>query len=264
MFSRPFKLTCVGAALAASVVAPVTLHLYNVRLREAVRRGRSHAEHVRTLQHENARLGRLLSASSEASATPRVHADLAQLRNEVTALEKLAREQHTAKRAHGGTDASALARNRDPEQGLTRLEYFQNVGQASPARAFQTLVWAILQGDDAALAKTLHLGADSRTRAEAFLSQLDERTRTTSPTPERLAALVLSQAMLEVPALHVTGETMSEPQQATVHIAGPAIEAKLTMQLAPVGWQLVMPEQLLEKFQLNWQQGATAVRNAEH
>lgn len=243
MISRPLKFSLLVLALVAGGGALALVRLDNRRLRLRVEDRRQHQAQAAALQQENARWQELLASRARgASAADAVlRAQLQQARAEVAALEKHAAERRTENAAQAARDVALLAANRDPRIGWARVENFANVGQGSPAAAFQTLVWAAVKGDEAEIVRLCAASNATRTQAEALIARLPEGARA-KWTPEKLAALVVTGALTEAPALHITGERLEDATNAVVtfRILGHDDDEKVRFKLGPSGWLLAL------------------------
>src|SRR5471030_3141809 len=144
MISKPLKIALVVLLLAVSGGAVAFLHLSNVQMRRRLAALQLRNQAVTRLRVDNAELKSELARTQgdEASATQAIHADVIRLRGEIAEWEKRAAERNQQLTAKAAAESAALDANRDPQKGLTRLEHFRNLGQATPGAAFQTLVWA--------------------------------------------------------------------------------------------------------------------------
>lgn len=111
----------------------VSLHRTNTALRKQVDEKRALLE-KRTVKTDQS--ARVIAASADVggaatAATNEAPTQLLQLRADVAALEKKAVEQYAA----NPEETDAPSTNRDPERGMTKLEYMQSVGQGTPAAA---------------------------------------------------------------------------------------------------------------------------------
>jgi uncharacterized protein HemX len=242
------KLKFVGVGLLFALLAAgiVVLKKQNAGLRERLAGLSSQNRQVNALREENERLRDLATRvrKDETDAARVVSIELQQAKGELASLEKRAkdlREQHLVR-------VATEANNRDPERGMTRLEFFQNVGRSTPAAALQTLVWAALKGDDAALASSLSVTGTAREKAEALLARLPENQRMKFHSPESLAALAIVGDILKTEALEVKGVTMTDATHATLALRRPdsAKEAKIPMLLGAEGWRVVVPERAVD------------------
>jgi hypothetical protein len=239
-------LVCIAAALlGAGLVGTISLHRHGAlrRLQVAAlqeqrdRRRRAPAE-VRPMPITTSAAGETTNAS--AAAQP---AESAKLRAEIAALEKRA-EEHFASQSEA-TDAPAT--NRDPEKGMTRLEYFRNAGQATPAAAFQTLVWAAMKGNDRAMAQTIGVADGARQEVQELIATLPESEREKYSTPESVIALFLAKAMVLVSAIQVVDTTQTDASNATITVRGlMGNDQTLPMRLGATGWQLWEGEKNVE------------------
>lgn len=247
MISRGLKITLVILLLGAGTLAAVVLRLDKARLRKnlaAAERGKVQAVQLRT---ENERTRALLAqtATTSAESARAVEADLQRLRGEVAALEKSAQARAGTAQAQAQGDAPALEQNRNPEAGLMRLEHFGDAGQASPAAAFQTFVWAAMRGEEAKQAGMIAFAGAGRAAVEAIVAALPEADRAKYSTPEKLAALFFADAFTQMQAAHVTNVTLTDPQHAVVSVRGlTPREQKIPLQLGPDGWQIAVPENM--------------------
>ncbi len=91
---------------------------------------------------------------------------------------------------------SPLTTTGTPETQLVDLDQFRNVGAATPAAAFQTMVWGSLKGDSDTLASLMILdpGGDD---LDALHRQLPAELRQAYPSPAHLAGLMWSSRMVE-------------------------------------------------------------------
>jgi hypothetical protein len=178
--------------------------------------------------------------------------ELEQARRDVAALEQRAlthRAEIVAASKRRMAEASAPPTSRDPEQGFTKLEYFQNVGRATPAATFQTLVWAALHGDESTLSAGLALDDRAHARAEVLLARLPDELRAQS-SPEKLAALWWNGTVLDVPAAQIIRQETQDDSHATLLTRGGiGGSSTLNFRRSATGWQIVIPESALESIQ---------------
>jgi len=250
MISKPLKIALVALLLAAGGAAIGFLHLSNAQLRQRIATLQQRNQMVTRLRSGNAELKDTLARSQgdDAAAREAIHADVIRARAELAEWEKRATERNQQLTAKTAAESAALDANRDPRTGLTRLEHFQNLGQAAPANAFQTLVWAALKGDDARLGQVSVVSDPARAKAEALIARLPEGARA-QWTPEKLAAMFFMGAFGEVTAAQVLAENTKDPQHVTlsVRLVGSGKEASLPLmaQLGTNGWQVVFDEKML-------------------
>lgn len=250
MRSKFIPVTLLVLFVAACVTAPVLLHRYNTRLRERIASERERSSQLAILREENQQLRNLAALARAAGESgTRMTTDLAEARAELAALEAKARKQHTAATTQAATDARDLTTNRDPVAGLTRLEHFRNVGHATPVAALQTLVWAAINRDEATLARSIALSDQARILGADIISRLNDSGRAQAPTPESLAGLTLSSALLRVPAIQIVGETRSSPTQAAVTVRGLADKDQtFPIELGSTGWRVMLPDKFVQGF----------------
>jgi hypothetical protein len=250
MRSKFIPLTLLVLLVAACVIAPVLLHRYNTRLRERIASERQRSSQLAILREENERLRKLAAhARAAGENSPRLTTELAEARAELATLEATARTQHAAATAQAAADARDLTTNRDPVAGLTRLEHFRNVGHATPVAAIQTLVWAAINRDEAILAQSIALSEQARSLGADIISRLNDSGRAQAPTPESLAGLTLSSALLRVTAIQIVGETRSSPTHAAITVRGIADKDQtFPIELGATGWRVMLPDKFVQGF----------------
>jgi hypothetical protein len=254
MLTRICWLALLFALAAAAICGIAVLHRTQRRLQQRVAILRQQSEEA-VRRHEDLRRTQNLIAraqAGDAAAARQVHAELLRARAEVTRLAESAEAKHQQKLIQSAAAAEALANNRDPTQGLMRLEYFQEVGQATPSAAFQTLIWAAVKGDDDRVAGLLTVTGAARAQAQAIIAALPEAMRATYPTPEKLAGLALANIVLDQTAIQVLGEIPNDPVTTSLSISGLEAGAqKVSFRQGPNGWQMVMPASAIRALQDN-------------
>ncbi len=230
--------TCIALALlCAGLIGTISLHHHNARLRVRVAELRQQRERQEREKEKErpAPIETQVDGDGANEPTPGFRADVAKVRIEIAALEKRAEEQYAS---HPET-TDAPAGNRDPEKGMTRLENLQNVGQFTPAAAFQTLAWAVLKGDDKVMAQVIGLDDVARKKVQELMANLPEAERDKYPTPESLVALFLAKALVNVSAIQIVDTTHKDTLNATITVRGlVGNDQQLPMRLGATGWQL--------------------------
>jgi hypothetical protein len=249
--SKSFKIITAALVSIACAVALTFLHLQNSLLKQRVIVRRSDQQRAATIKKENRQLEALFDRQnrSAAGAAASARALVEQTRAEIVVLERRAEERHVAKHAQDLRTAEALATNRDPRQGLTRLEYFQDRGQATPSAAFESLVWATMRGDEAAMVKLGSMSNAVREDAKALIARLPPDAQS-HWTPPKLAALWFTGALTELPALQITGESREDAENAVVTFRTPRGEdEKIKLKLSPDGWRVAVPSSAISRLE---------------
>ena len=231
--------------LVAGAVMIASLHGTNAKLRVEIQDKR--------LQHED-RIGLAANPAElrspvvglveePAGANAEMKSRVRQLDAEISRLEKKAADDFLL--SADGTDAPPA--NRDPEKGMTKLEYLQDVGQATPSRALQTYFWAALKGDEEAMGRVFGWDESLRPKVRALIDRLPDNLRTRYSTPEKLSALLTAKYALDVSAIHITGTVMKDGTNAVLTVKGlTGKDEHLPMRLGPAGWQLWSSEGALK------------------
>jgi hypothetical protein len=239
-----YVLAGLGVVLAGGLL--FGLHQDNKRLRRRVDEARRTGVQLERVREENQRMGAIAAQADTdaAAAAASIHARVGELREEIARLEKQAREAHRAATTSAAVDAEMMANNRDLRRGAVRLEHLQAVGRATPDAAFQTLVWAALNGKEAELAATIALPDKVRTAAEALIAGLPTEARARW-TPENLAALFFTGFFTEMIAAQIQEVKTTDAQHATiaVRVTSGAKGGTIALNLVSSGdgWRIEVP-----------------------
>ncbi|HUR59202.1 MAG TPA: hypothetical protein VM029_15910 [Opitutaceae bacterium] len=248
--SSIFKYTLAGLAVVLAGGALAGLHLDNNHLRRRVEETRRAGAQLDRVREENERM-RVITAQADTDAggaAASIHARVGELRAEIARLEKQAREAHGAATASAAADAEMLANNRDLRRGAVRLEHFSDVGRATPEAAFQTLVWAALNGKEADLAAAIALPDAVRAAADALIAGLPPEARA-SWTPEKLGALFFSGFFTEMIAAQIQEVKTADAQRATIAVrvssGSKSGVVGLNLMSTGDGWRIELPEKAI-------------------
>ena len=250
VFSKPFQILMLVFFMLASAAGILIVRADNAQSRKRIADARRQSAQVRLLREDNQRVQALVTRAEtdQGDGARAIHVDVVRAREEVSALESRTQETRAQLRVQASKDAANLANNRDPAKGMTRLEYFQNVGRATPPAAFQTFVWASLNGEDEKLTSMITFSEAEREKAEAVVAALPEEARKKYPTPERLAVLYFGLMLTELPAAEIAGVSFQDSQHAIVSVRGFTEKIdKVQMQLSSQGWQVVVPASTTER-----------------
>lgn len=219
----------------------VTLHARRAELQVELAKLRRENTALADVRVEHQRLVAASAARRQLSeATERAqHVALAAARKELDRLTLPAAEL-----ARLRPTPEEIARNRDPEKALVRLEHFANVGGATPRAAYQTAVWAAIHGDDAALRGMIAFDAVAREKAEALLANLPAETRARYATPEALAGVFFSLTVLSgTESVQLLSSQFDGTDQATQQIiTGDGRFLGQRMSRGPAGWRMLVSE----------------------
>jgi hypothetical protein len=148
--------------------------------------------------------------------------------------------------------AAPTPENRDPSQGMVATEHLRSVGHATPGDAFQTMVWAALQGQDELLAGSFSLTDGARAKLEALLVRMDANTRKKFTVPESVPALLLTGEMLKkILRLQIVGVDATAADTATVHTKVTTRVGRLSSQSFPMRyvngkWTLALEDKMID------------------
>jgi hypothetical protein len=241
--SRGFRRTLAIMILLGLAGTSGYLHVESAHLgRRLDRQAAARAEAAR-MRAENQRLRNVTTSHAQGpdAAAAAVRVQLDQIRREIIALEETARVQGAEDEARASRAAGLLSTQRDPTTGLTRIEHFRRLGQGTPRAAFETLIRAALDGDDASLTKLLIVPTKTRTQADALIARLPAEARA-QWSAEKLAALWVTAAATEMSAMEITGERFETSDSAVVTFRGPQFtsDEKVNLKLTPEGWKITV------------------------
>jgi len=249
--------------LVGLTVTALFFHRVNGRMRARIAALPRPGASGQSLQAANEQMQAIIAQSqaTDGDGAPAIHAELLRVRNQVAEMEQRAELRHTQIRAQSAREAEMLADNRDPLKGLVRPEHFQNVGQATPTAAFQTLVWAASRNDEAALAKLIHFSEAAQAKAEAMIATMSPEARS-QWTPDKLATLFFGSVITDVSGVSITGEVTVDAQHATIAFRVPEADqakTKADFQLGTQGWQVIVTDEQMAALQRRLARSAGAV-----
>jgi cell division protein FtsL len=142
------------------------------------------------------------------------------------------------------------------ERGPVPASLWKNAGQATPAAAFETVLWASAGGDLDSLARVLDLDSLARTDATEMLDQLPPAIRQEIGTPERLIALMTAKdAPLGSAEILSADDDVSagapilrKLDARVVDVTGEAKELLLRLRADNGRWRLVVPDNAIKKY----------------
>ena len=198
-------------------------------------------EHSRQL-HRSIELQARIEAAKIARTQVRQE-ELIKASHEVEELEKTAERWHAEKKAKAAKDAAALLHNQDPTKDLTRLDNFQNAGQATPSAGFQTFVWAVTKGENQTVSTLCVLEDSAEEFVQAIIAEMPQGERA-EWTGEKLAGLFFQAKLSQYPAAQITGEERIDAQNVIVKLRAPGRPHEaFPMRLGSNGWQVVVSGQ---------------------
>lgn len=206
-------------------------------------------------QREAARLEESQVANHVAVVTPESgaaaeqRAELAKLREELTALRKSTQE--TARVAQAAQQA---ARGESPVPlKLTSAAELKNVGRATASAAVETVLAAAYGGDVETLASSIVLEPSAQTKAEALFARLPEASRAQYGSPDKLVALMLAKDAAALTGMQVLGQRdiNSEVIGVRVRLAtddGKTKEQGLGFRKTSDGLRMIIPDDVVDKY----------------
>jgi hypothetical protein len=220
------------------------------RLKHDLTVRREASRDVQRLRGENVRMRNLLTAGDK-TAPEQAKAEIAQLQEELTALEQ--KRQLTRSRTPPPVrpPTSPSASDRLPDKDAIRIADFQNHGQATPDATIRTLIWAVAQDNLAALKPLLYLSPDSQKKLRAMWNELPPESQARFKEPEQIVMMLLTLDMLHEEAFKIMRETTKDSGEVLVHVARfkhgrVQGEKRIPMKQGATGWQLVIQDRDIE------------------
>lgn len=177
---------------------------------------------------------------------------LAEARHENARLQQLLRESSGQSRPSAAPPASPQNQAGVPAQ-LTSAKSranWQNLGQASPTEAYETLMWACDRGDLETLVNGFDLTAAQHTQAETVFHKLTEETRAKYGSPEKMMALLFASGTPESFEPVATKSTSADETTVRVRVfndRGEKNEIELSFHRSPTGWRASIPDWQMNK-----------------
>ena len=188
---------------------------------------------------------------------------------EATSPRKITEAQHQPEHpAHGPNLVREVAAeervaplvaavNREDRPQMIRVEDLRNCGRATPADAFQTLIWAAFTGYDNEVAATIVLADGDREIVKAWRAALPAEARSQYPVIEKLPGIFLSAELLRRATTVEIGDAIKwapDGVQLSVRIVqvdGTDFYLDAKMRYGDRGWGWEIPSKLISQ----WRQG---------
>jgi hypothetical protein len=178
----------------------------------------------------------------ESETAQQVRRDIHKTRQEIAGLEAT----WLRMTAEDRPSEAPFTANRDPQKGPVRVEHFQNVGQATPAAAFQTMIWALAKHEDSALWSLLHISPVGR-------EKLDTISTKAASTPEKLLGMLLALDLLKNDGFEIGAASDPDASgQVTLTIRRARsgrtnlLDKKLPVRPGASGWQLAITDAMID------------------
>ena len=248
-------LACV-AGLAAVLAYQFRL---NARTRDEIEGVRFKVREIDSLRTEHVRL-----AAIEPARAKLIHGDQEELERRKIEAEALRAQLMKLKESNlsrTAPEAGALARIKAQAaavpvlQGMLTPETIQNVGRATPSRAWQTQMWASLRGETTIKAESIAFDQRDHDALQAIFDGLAEDERSGFETPEQMGVSVMAMDSHPVPVslrigfprVQVVTETLSGPDDAQIVTRSQNYNGEIRnnppiqMHRFPSGWKLMLP-----------------------
>lgn len=174
--------------------------------------------------------------------------ELAKLRDEVNGLKKTSQEFGRVIQAAQAKAAEAAIPTK-----LVPVAEWKNGGRDSAGAAIETVLWAATGGDVEVLSQGIAFTPTARAKADAWFAQLSDATKAQYSSPERLISLMIAKEAAAVSGMQILGQKEVTPDDVGMRVRIGAEDGKTKddtffLHRSAGGWQLLLPDQAVEKF----------------
>lgn len=239
-------------ALVVLLAGVLTLLVWHRRTTDTLRaeldRERASLAHVQATHAAEQQAQQLAAVRARTEELDRLLAErnaVARLRAELSALRQRANETLLPPADRARTERPSIVRN------VLAFALWQNAGRATPEAAFETGLWASVNGDIDTLASLLVFDPEARNEAAALYARLPESLRQEFVSPEHLIAVL---AAKDVPLGSATlldqypaaNETKVSAQ--IFDAEGKPKLALLSLRPDDAGWKFVVPTNAVKRY----------------
>jgi hypothetical protein len=230
-------------------------HHTAARLRAEINRQQQSAVKERLqLESENRRL---VAAQLPAAEVQKLRVERGTVSSLLNEIESMRHRADQAARLAAARHGSASAKS-DVEYSLTDgpvpARLWKQAGQATPAAAFETALWAGAGGNVESLAGLLVFDPKAKSKADAIFAALPQAMQQELATPERLIALLVAKDVPLGSAEILTQATPADPSNDTrmavelTDDGGKSKEVHLSLRATDGTWRFVVPPDAVEKY----------------
>lgn len=218
------------------------------QLRDSLAWEQSQARERARLMAEHQRLVANQATETEIAAVLAERALVAQLRAQLTTMQRRAQEATATRPAPAdGPPVTPPALTGH----VLNYQRWRNAGQATPEAAFESILWASSVGDIDALVKLLAFEPEARLQAETLFAKLPDAVRQEFVSPERLIAFLTAKDVPLGSATILNQYPTPTETKVTAQIfdaEGKQKVALFSMQPAGANWQLVVPGNAIKRY----------------
>jgi RNA polymerase sigma factor (sigma-70 family) len=227
-----------AAIVAAGVGTAVFQHRANARLQDELEGFRIENRQIATLRAANATTA----------------AKIAQLEREQASAEQLRREIAALKAAAATRPAPPANPSPAPASTMHKLESLRNAGNATPAAALESLIWAKENLDLATLGGLFALDPDAKEKLAALFPGVPEAERAKHgiATPEQLLAFVFAGLAKQFAGFQIASTREIDADNIVVRAVLPRPDSgneqrEFAFRRSSEGWQWVVPRALVDE-----------------
>jgi hypothetical protein len=206
------------------------------------------------LESENRRL---VAAQLPVAEVQKLRVERGTVSSLLSEIESMRRRADEAVRLAAARHGSASAKS-DVEYSLADgpvpARFWNQAGQATPAAAFETALWAGAGGNVESLAGLLVFDPKAKFKADAIFAALPQAMQQELATPERLIALLVAKDVPLGSAEILTQATPADPLNDTrmavklTDAGGKSKEVHLSLRATDGTWRFVVPPDAVEKY----------------
>jgi hypothetical protein len=239
------SIAVLGTLVVATLCGLGWQHRQSIGLREEIVRQRAVAQEQARLQAEHRQLVAAQMTEPELADLIARRMVGEQLRTQLATMQRREAASPPAATVEAKAEIPSLIGN------SVAARLWQNAGQATPAAAFQTTLWASAAGDIDALADLLAFDVGARSEAAATFDRLPGALQSELGTPERMIALLTA---MDVPLgrASIVGQfptpTDTKVAAQLIDVEGRLKTAVFSLRADGDRWRLVVPAQVVQKY----------------
>jgi hypothetical protein len=238
-----WKLGIFAVCLAPLAVVALRQRQANARLRAEATALRSQTSEVENLRAKRERLAARQLSPQELANLQEASLEVSRLRDEAAALR-----QQIELAAAAGKPAPL------PTEPVPAAPAWSNSGRATSLDAFNTGVWAVMQGDTDTLAGLISFDAEGRAMVEALFERLPPESRATYGSAEKVFATLLAARLPQdlssaaVIESNASGDENHTLRMRLQHANGRTKDTNFRFKRDAEGWQIVVPTTIVENY----------------
>jgi hypothetical protein len=211
------KIWGIAGLIAAGIVTIVIQRQGRASIQAEISALESRAADVAHARQQQQDLIARQPTASDLESLRNEHTELLRLRAELASLPPAAAEAETTDPYPVTVTGSIFNPKRVGTADLKLKDEWRNLGNATPADAFETSCWADRIGDIDVLVTTMAMNSEARLKAQEILNGMTPENRLKFGPPERLIAMLSVGTGTPLEGIKVLGEHERAPGEVVLH-----------------------------------------------